>query len=139
MSRHFQPLNLPNRKVLNMNKSTLMIATLLAALAAPVQAQAPASTDPVVQLRAETKVADDAYSEKRKALSAERNAKVKKAGDAAAADAKAKGTDPLVATRTAETKARAETKADYDTKMKALKKEHDAATAAIRKKYPAKA
>ena len=57
--------------------------------------------------------------------------------DAAAADAKAKGTDPLVATRTAETKVRAETKADYDAKMKVLKKEHADATAAIRKKYPA--
>jgi hypothetical protein len=121
-----------------MNKSTLMIATLLAALAGAAHAQAPASTDPVVQLRAEQSVADKAYADKKKPVTSERNAKVKKAGDAAEADAKAKGTDPLVARRTAESKVKAETKADYDAKMKALKKEHDEASAAIRKKYPAK-
>lgn len=121
-----------------MNKSTLMIATLLAALAGSVHAQtaAPASTDPIVQMRAEQNVADKAYSEKKKALSAERNAKAKAAGDAAAADAKAKGADPLVAARNAESKVKSATKADYDAKMKVLKKEHADASAAIKKKYP---
>jgi hypothetical protein len=125
-----------------MNKSTLMIATLLAALAGSVHAQtatpaAPASTDPIVQMRAEQNVADKAYSEKKKALSAERSAKAKAAGDAAAADAKAKGADPMVASRNAESKVKSATKADYDAKMKVLKKEHADATAAIKKKYPA--
>ena len=122
-----------------MNKSTLMIATLLAALAGAVHAQTatpPASTDPIVQMRAEQNAADKAYSEKKKALSAERNAKAKAAGDAAAADAKAKGADPLVASRNAESKVKSATKADYDAKMKVFKKEHADASAAIKKKYP---
>jgi hypothetical protein len=120
-----------------MNKSTLIVATLLAALAGPVHAQAPASTDPIVQMRAEQNVADKAYSEKKKALSSERSAKVKAAGDTAAADAKAKGADPMVASRSAESKVKSATKADYDAKMKVLKKEHADASAAIKKKYPA--
>jgi len=123
-----------------MNKSTLVIASLLVALAGSVQAQAPtaaAPADPIVQLRLETKEADKVYSEKKGVITNERKAKVKGAGDAAAADAKAKGADPAVARRDAESKVKASTKADYDAKVKALKKEHSDAVAAIKKKYPA--
>ena len=124
-----------------MKKPTLMIAALLVALAGTVQAQAPAApaapADPIVQMRLEMKEVDKAYSDKRSALSKERRAKVKAAGDAAAADAKAKGSEPGVAKRDAEAKVRASTKADYDSKLKVLKKEHSDAVAAVKKKYPA--
>jgi hypothetical protein len=137
-------LKFPNPKVSNVKKTTLMIASLLVALAGSAQAQAPAApaapaaapTDPIVQLRLETKEADKAYSDKKRALNSERNAKVKAAGDKASADAKATGSDPAVAKRDAESKVKASTKADHDTKLKALKKEHSDTVAAIKKKYP---
>lgn len=120
-----------------MKKSTLLLAALLVALGGAVHAQAPASNDPVVQLRAEEKVVRDAYAEKKKALDTPRDAKIKTAGDKAAADASAKGKDPLVARRQAESKVKSATKKDYDLKVKALKKERDGALSGIRKKYPA--
>ena len=130
-----------------MKKSALIIVSLLTALAGSVHAQAPAaapaavpvpaSPDPIVQMRAEQRVADKAFSEKKKALNSERDAKVKAAGQAAMADAKAKGKDPLVVQREAESKVKASTKVDHDAKIKVLKKEHSEATAAIRKNYPA--
>ena len=119
-----------------MKKSILLIATLLSALAGSVQAQAPAPTDPIVQMRTEQKAVDKDYSDKKKALDSERKAKVKAAGDKAAAEAKAKGGEEGVARRNAEAKVKSATKADYDTKLKALKQERDAATAEIKKKYP---
>ena len=121
-----------------MKKSILLIATLLATLAGSVQAQAPApaSTDPIVQMRAEQRAVDKTYSDKKKALDGERKVKVKAAGDKAAAEAKAKGADEAVARREAESKVKAATKTDHDAKLKAFKKDRDAANAEIKKKYP---
>jgi hypothetical protein len=102
-----------------------------------VQAQAPAATaepDPLVQMRLEKKEIDKVYSDKKHAISSERKAKVKAAGDAAAASPK--GKEPSVARRDAEAKVKSSTKASYDSKMKANKKEHDEALAALYKKYP---
>jgi hypothetical protein len=120
-----------------MKKSILIIATLLAALVGSAQAQAPAATtnpDPTVQMRLEKKEIDKVYSNKKNVISSERKAKVKAAGDAAAAAPKGKETG--VARRDAEAQAKAATKADYDAKMKVLKKEHDDALAVLKKKYP---
>jgi hypothetical protein len=119
-----------------MKKSTLLVAALLVALGGAVHAQAPAANDPIVQMRAEEKAANKTYADKKKAIDAPYEAKIKSAGDKAAADATAKGQDPNVARRDAEAKVKAADKAEHDTKVKALKKEHDAALAEIRKKYP---
>ena len=119
-----------------MKKITLLIATLLAALGGSVQAQAPTSTDPIVQMRAEQKAVDKVYSDKKKALDGPRNAQAKAAGDKAAADAKSKGAEEGVARRDAEAKVKSATKADHDAKLKVIKKERDDATAEIKKKYP---
>lgn len=120
-----------------MKKSTLLVASLLIALGGTVQAQAPAAKDPIVQMRAEEKAVNKAYSDKKKALDAPYKAQIKAAGDKAAADATAKGQDPAVARRDAEGKAKSAAKADHDAKLKSLKKERDDALAAIRKKAPA--
>jgi hypothetical protein len=119
-----------------MKKSTLLIAALLAALGGSVQAQAPTSSDPIVQMRTEQNAVDKTYSDKKKVLDGQRKTKVKAAGDKAAADARAKGAEEGVARRDAEAKVKSATKADYDTKLKALKKERDEAKAEIKKKYP---
>lgn len=119
-----------------MKKSTLLVAALLVALGGAVHAQAPAATDPVVQMRAEEKAANKTYADKKKAVDAPYKAKIKAAGDKAAAEATGKGQDPAVARRDAEAKVKAADKAEHDTKLKALKKEHDAQLAEIRKKYP---
>lgn len=122
-----------------MKRTPLLVAALLVALGGAVQAQAPASKDPVVQMRAEEKAVKDAYASKKKALDTPHKAQIKAAGDKAAADATAKAQDPAVARRDAESKAKSASKADYDAKVKALKKERDDALAAIRKKAPAPA
>ncbi|MFZ4288664.1 hypothetical protein [Variovorax sp. HJSM1_2] len=119
-----------------MKKFTLLIATLVAALCGSVQAQAPAPSDPIVQMRTEWDAVDKVYSEKKKVLDQERKVKLDAAGDKAAADAKAKGTEEGVARRNAEAKVKSATKADYDSKLKGLKKERDTARAEIKKKYP---
>jgi hypothetical protein len=116
-----------------MNKTPLLIAALLAALAGSVHAQAPATTDPIVQQREELRVANATFNQKRAALRTERNAQITAAGDAAAKEATAKGRDPLVARRDATTKARAATKADFDAKMKAITQERNDARAAAAK------
>jgi hypothetical protein len=120
-----------------MKKSTLLVAALLVALGGTVHAQSAAATDPVVQLHAEEKAANKTYADKKKAVDGPYKAKIKAAGDKAAADATAKGQDPAVARRDAEAKVKAADKPEHDAKMKELKKEHDAALAEIRKKYPA--
>jgi hypothetical protein len=120
-----------------MKRSALLVAALLVALGGAVHAQAPASNDPIVQRRAEERVVNQAYEEKKKALDAPRAARIKAAGDKAAAEASAKGQDPLVARRDAEAKVKAETKKDYDAKLKPLKQKRDSSLAEIRKKYPA--
>lgn len=122
-----------------MKKTPLIVATLLVALGGAVHAQAPAPTDPIVQMRAEEKVVQKTYDEKKKALDEPRDAKVRAAGDKAAKDATAKGQDPLVARRDAEAKVKSSTKADYDAKLKVLKKERDQSLAQIRAKYQAPA
>jgi hypothetical protein len=120
-----------------MKKPILLIATLLAALTGGVYAQAPASNDPIVQMHTEERAADKVYKDKKAALDKPHKAKIKAAGDKAAADASAKGQEPGVARRNAEAKVKAETKADYDAQLKAIKKEHSDALAAIKKKYAA--
>ena len=119
-----------------MKNRSLLVAALLIALGGAVHAQAPASTDPVVQLRAEEKAIQKTYSDKKKKLDAPHNAQIKAAGDKAAKEAAAKGQDANVARRDAESKVKSATKADYDAKLDALKKERDDALAAARKKYP---
>ena len=119
-----------------MKKHILLIATLLAALCGSVQAQSTTSNDPIVQMRTEQRAVDKTYSDKKKALDSQRKTKVKAAGDEAAAAAKAKGGDPAVARRSAESKVKSATKGDYDTELKAAKKERDTAKADIKKKYP---
>ena len=120
-----------------MKRSALLVAAVLVALGGAVHAQAPASNDPIVQRRAEERVVNQAYEEKKRALDAPRTARIKAAGDKAAAEASAKGQDPLVARRDAEAKVKEATKKDYDAKLKPLKKKRDSSLAEIRKKYPA--
>jgi hypothetical protein len=119
-----------------MKKTPLLVAALLIALGGAVHAQTPAATDPVVQLRAEEKAVQKTYADKKKSLDAPRNAQIKSAGNKAATEATAKGQDAAVARRDAEAKVRSATKADYDAKLNALKKERDDALAAARKKFP---
>ena len=119
-----------------MKKFALLLATVLVALGGAVHAQPAASADPVVQLRAEEQAANKTYADKKKAVDAPYKARIKAAGDKAAADATAKGQDPAVARRNAEAKVKSTDKAQHDAKIKELKTEHSAALAEIRKKYP---
>lgn len=120
-------------------KSLLAIAVALAALTGSALAQAPASTDPVVQMRAVEREANAKYSSGLLQAYNDRQAKVSAAVDAAVKDADAKGKDPLVAKRDAHDKATKATQAEYDAKLKALKKERDdAIKAAKQKAYPPK-
>jgi len=121
-----------------MNKTFLMIAALLASLAGSVHAQATASTDPIVQMREQQRAANATFNQKRAALRAERNAQIATAADAAAKEATAKGTDPLVARRNATTKARSATQADFNAKMKVITQERNEARAAAAKTGAAK-
>lgn len=116
-----------------MNKSSLIVVALLAALSGTAHAQATVPTDPIVQMREKQRAANASFSEKRSALRAERDATVKAAADAAGKEATAKGSDPLVARRNASTKARSATKADFDAKMKVITQERNAARAAAAK------
>lgn len=126
-----------------MNKSSLVLVALIAALGGPAFAQgttaakapAVASNDPYVLMRADKKAADAVYSKGKAAAQAERKAKVSAAVDAAVNDPSAKGKDPLVVKRDAEAKAKKATKADYNAKVKALSADHKAAYAAAEKKY----
>ncbi len=102
-------------------------------------AQAPASTDPIVQMRMAEREANAKYSSGLLQAYSERQSKVSAAVEAAVKDADAKGKDPLVAKRDAHAKAMKATDAEYEAKLKALKKERDAAvTAAKQKAYPPK-
>jgi hypothetical protein len=130
-----------------MNKLvTLLITTLFAALSVTAYAQQPAtkktatstSSDPIVQMRAEEAAVRKTYNAKISAAKKERAAQMKPMVDAAIKKDAAKGTDPLVAKRDAESKAKAATRADYDPKVKAARAERDAAIADIRKKYAGK-
>lgn len=125
-------------------KKPLVTIAVVAALGGSVfaqgaLAQAPASSDPIVQMRTEEREANHAYAEKLLQAYNERNAKVSAAVDAAVKDADAKGKDPLVAKRDAHAKAMKATEAEYEAKLKKLKAERDAAVAAAKKKaYPPK-
>jgi hypothetical protein len=110
-----------------------------AALAQAASAPAPASTDPIVQMRMAQREANAQYAAKLLQAYAERQAKVSAAVEAAVKDADAKGKDPLVAKRDAHAKAMKATEAEYETKLKALKAERDAALAAAKQQAaPAK-
>ncbi len=127
--------------------SKFTLATLFAVLSGIAGAQtaaggtAPqaASTDPIVDARADMRNADKVYKEKKAAAKKTRDAKVKAAVDQAEAEAKAQGKDPLVAKRDAKKKASQAAKPEYDAAMKAAKQEHDAAVAAARKQASAAA
>jgi hypothetical protein len=102
------------------------------ALAQAASAPAPASTDPIVQMRMAQREANAQYAAKLLQAYAERQAKVSAAVEAAVKDADAKDKDPLVAKRDAHAKAMKATEAEYETKLKALKAERDAALAAAK-------
>jgi hypothetical protein len=101
-------------------------------------AQAPASADPVVQMRMAEREANAKYAAALLQAYAERQSKVSAAVEAAVKDADAKGKDPLVAKRDAHAKAVKATEKDYEAKLASLKAEHKAATAAAKKKGAAK-
>ncbi len=125
-------------------KKLMAITSIVAALggaefAPSAIAQAPASTDPIVQMRTVEREANAKYSAGLLQAYNERQAKVSAAVEAAVKDADAKGKDPLVAKRDAHNKAMKATEADYEAKQKALKKERDdAIKAAKQKAYPPK-
>jgi uncharacterized membrane protein YdfJ with MMPL/SSD domain len=127
-----------------MNKIAVCTVALLAILAGPAHAQAPASSavksdDPVVQTRMKRKEASRVYDNAVASARNDRDAKVKAAVDSAVKDATATGKDPIVAKRNATSAARKATKADYDAAVRAAKKERDAAYAAAGKTTTSKA
>jgi hypothetical protein len=116
-------------------KLLVTIVALAAALAAPAFAQTPAtaSTDPIVQMRAQQRAAYDAYAKGLIAAYQDRQKKVGAAVESAVNDASAAGKDPLVAKRDAEAKANKATQAEYDAQLKKLSAERKAALAAAEK------
>ena len=123
-----------------MMKPRLFFIALLAALSGPALAQGTAapsakSSDATVQMRAERRVANEAFNKGKDAAQAERDAKVKAAVDAALKDPSAKGKDPLVVQREAKAKAMKQAKPEYDAKIKQLSAERKAAFATAEKKY----
>ena len=110
----------------------VLVASTVMAMSA--FAQAPASTDPIVQMRMEQREANAKYTAGLLQAYSDRQAKISAAVDAAVKDADAKGKDPLVAKRDAHAKATKATESEYEAKLKELKKERDAALAAAKKK-----
>jgi len=131
-----------------MNKiATLLITALFAVLSVTAYAQQPAakkaapastSSDPIVQMREAEAAVNKTYKGKVSAARKERAAQMKPMVDESVKKDTAKGVDPLVAKRDAESKAKAATRKDYDAKVKAAKAERDAAIAEIRKNAAAK-
>jgi hypothetical protein len=120
-------------------KNHLATLAVLAAMSGSALAQAPASSDPIVQMRTEQRAANAKYAASLLQAYSERQSKVSAAVEAAVKDADAKGTDPLVAKRDAHAKAMKATEADYEARIKTLKAERDAALdAASKKAYPPK-
>jgi hypothetical protein len=115
-------------------KKQLAVMTATAVLGFSAFAQAPASSDPVVQMRMEQREANGKYAAGLLLAYSDRQAKVSAAVEAAVKDADAKGKDPLVAKRDAHAKATKATEAEYEAKLKSLKAERDAALAAANKK-----
>ena len=102
--------------------STIALLALLTLLSGAAQAQATAapakSTDPIVQMRSETRDANAAYSAARREARKEREVKVLAAEEAAVKQAQASGKDPLVARRVARKQALAETLPAYKERMR---------------------
>jgi len=130
-----------------MNKiTTLLITAVFSVLSVTAYAQQPAakkapastSSDPIVQMREDEAAVKKTYNAKVSAAKKERAAAMKPMIDDSVKKDTAKGVDPLVAKRDAESKAKAATRADYDAKVKAAKAERDVAIADIRKKAAAK-
>jgi len=109
------------------------LATLGGTVLAQSAAPAPTYSDPVVQRRADQRAANAAYDKGVKAARAERDKKVSATVDAAVAEAKANGKDPLVARRDARARAMRETKPEFDAQVKALAAERRAALDAAAK------
>ena len=121
-----------------MKQLQVTLIALAAALAAPAFAQtaaapATASNDPIVQMRAQQRAANDAYAKGLIAAYQDRQKKVGAAVESAVNDASAAGKDPLVAKRDAEAKANKATQAEYDAQLKKLSAERKAALAAAEK------
>ena len=125
-------------------KAAVITVLLSAAVAATahaqvgVVAQAPASSDPIVQMREAQRQANAVYAAKLMEAYAERNKEIHAAVEAAVKDADANGKDPLVAKRDAHAKATKATEAAYEAKLKQLKAENRAALEAAKKKGAAK-
>jgi hypothetical protein len=118
-----------------MNKLHVTLIALAAALATPAFAQAPATTsnDPIVQMRAQQRAANDAYAKGLIAAYQDRQKKVGAAVESAVNEANAAGKDPLVAKRDADAKATKATQAEYDAQLKKLAEDRKAALAAAEK------
>jgi hypothetical protein len=121
-----------------MKKLQVTLIALAAALAAPAFAQtaaAPATTsnDPIVQMRAQQRAANDAYAKGLLAAYQDRQKKVAAAVETAVNEANAAGKDPLVAKRDADAKATKATQAEYDAQLKTLAADRKAALAAAEK------
>ena len=118
-----------------MKKSIVATTLALALFGGLAHAQGSATAaDPLATLRTEQRDASAKFRTAAKAAREEREAKVKAATDAAVKDAGAQGKDPQVAKRDASAKARAATKAEFDTKMKAAADTRKSSLAAARKK-----
>lgn len=121
-----------------MKKLHVTLIVLAAALAAPTFAQTPAapataSSDPIVQMRAQQRAANEAYAKGLIAAYQDRQKKVGSAVETAVNEATAAGKDPLVAKRDAHAKATKATQAEYDAQLKKLADERKTAMAAAEK------
>lgn len=123
-----------------MNRPSFLVATLAIALSVPAFAQTAATattTDPIVAGRAEQRAASGAYADALIKAYSDRSAKVDAAVVAAVKEANAKGADPLVAKRDAESKAKKATQAEYDAAVKAATAKYKEVMASTNKKMSA--
>lgn len=121
-----------------MKKLHISLIALAAAFAAPACAQTAAtqattSNDPIVQMRAQQRAANDAYAKGLIAAYQDRQKKVAAAVETAVVEANVAGKDPLVAKRDADAKATKATQAEYDAQLKKLADDRKAALAAAEK------
>jgi len=93
-----------------------------------------ASTDPIVQRRADEKAAKAVYGDALMQAYTARNEKVTAQVTAAVKKASESGADPLVAKRDANAKAMKATQPEYDAAVKKASKDYRTAMAAARKK-----
>jgi hypothetical protein len=121
-----------------MIKPFLLAVALSGALVGTAGAQsAPASSDPIVQARAEEREASGVYASKLLAAWSERHKKINAAVEEATKKAAETGKDPLVAKRDAIAKAEKATKPEYDAALKAATDEYKAKMKAAQKKADA--